>query len=252
MKLTRKSFNRRIFVFGILIFCSISLVSTGFATWVMSKNANTKQDGEIVVGTITDGSIAFEENSVKISDTFRFNPKFKDTTGYIQYRLPEGVVDENSNEARLTAENLSVTISGTITPSQYFDSLTIKMDELSEGIIEAANNNYIVLPDCYNSAVVLKKGDTGIAETSGKINFSYVISFAWGSAFGNMNPSEYLDQVEDDGVTPKFEYEYCRSELIKFRRTLFSLDSSVTDDEVMTYNSSQLKYKISLTAAAIV
>ena len=84
MKLTRKSFNRRIFAFGILIFASISLVSTGFATWVMSKNANTKEEGEIVVGTITDGSISFVDESITISDTFRFNPKLNDTTGYIQ------------------------------------------------------------------------------------------------------------------------------------------------------------------------
>lgn len=251
MKLTRKSFNRRVFIFGVLIFASISLISTGFATWVMSKNANTNQEGEIVVGTITDGSISFE-SPVSISDTFRFNPKLNDSTGYIQYRLPSGVSDVNSPEAKLTAENLSVTISGTITPSQYFDSLSIRMNEISEGLVNAAASNYIVLPDCYNAPVVLTKGDTGIVEQGGKINFSYVISFAWGSAFDGMNPSEYLDQLEDDGVTPKFEYEHCKSELIKFRRTLFSLDSTVSDDEVMKYNSSQLKYKISLTAAAIV
>ena len=252
MKLTRKSFNRRIFAFGILIFSSISLVSTGFATWVMSKNANTKEEGEIVVGTITDGSISFVEESVTISDTFRFNPKLNDTSGFIQYRPPVGVQDVNSPEAKMTAENLSVTISGSITPSQYFDSLTIKMDEISEGLIEAEKQNYIVLPDCYKAPVVLKKGDTGITEQEGKINFTYVISFAWGDAFGNQNPSEYLDQLDADGVTPKYEYEYCRAELIKFRRTLFNLDSSVSDDEVMKYNSSQLKYKVLLTAAAIV
>ena len=252
MKLTRKSFNRRIFAFGILIFASISLVSTGFATWVMSKNANTKEEGEIVVGTITDGSISFVDESITISDTFRFNPKLNDTTGYIQYRPPVGVQDVNSQEAKLTAENLSVTISGAITPSQYFDSLTIKMQEISEGLVEAAKSNYIVLPECFTAPVVLKKGDTGITEQEGKINFTYIISFAWGSTFDGMNPSEYLDQLDDDGVTPKFEYEHCKSELIKFRRTLFSLDSTVSDSEVMKYNSSQLKYKISLTAAAIV
>ena len=53
MKLTRKSYNRRIFTFGTLVFLSAALMSTGFATWIMSKDASQNQTGNVTMGTIT-------------------------------------------------------------------------------------------------------------------------------------------------------------------------------------------------------
>ena len=75
MKLTRKSYNRRIFTFGALVFLSIALMSTGFATWVMSQNATQNMEGGVNVGTITDGALEFtkeknEDELVKSSSKY--------------------------------------------------------------------------------------------------------------------------------------------------------------------------------------
>lgn len=42
-KLTRNSYKRKIILFGVIVFMSIALISTGFAAWVMSqeKKAST-------------------------------------------------------------------------------------------------------------------------------------------------------------------------------------------------------------------
>ena len=52
MKLTKKSYNRRIYAFGIMVFIAVALVSTGFASWVMSNNAVNAPEGTISVGQI--------------------------------------------------------------------------------------------------------------------------------------------------------------------------------------------------------
>jgi hypothetical protein len=67
MKLTRKSYNRRVFSFGALVFLAIALMSTGFATWVMSTNAEAGGSGNVNVGTITDGALSFIETDGKKS-----------------------------------------------------------------------------------------------------------------------------------------------------------------------------------------
>lgn len=38
-KLTKNSYKRKVILFGVLLFMSIALISTGFAAWIMSTNA---------------------------------------------------------------------------------------------------------------------------------------------------------------------------------------------------------------------
>ena len=49
VKLTRNSYKRKIILFGVLIFASIALISTGFAAWIMSANASKDKDGNITL-----------------------------------------------------------------------------------------------------------------------------------------------------------------------------------------------------------
>ena len=105
MKLTRKSYNRRMFALGALLFLSVGLVSTGFAAFVMSKGASTNIDGNIQVGTITDGAVKIE--NVKFAnnnDTILFEAAEGDNEGEVKWNEKEPTV----------FENLSVTITGDI------------------------------------------------------------------------------------------------------------------------------------------
>ena len=64
IKLTRKSYKRNIIVFGVMLFMGIALVSTGFATWVLSQNTQIEVNGQNVnVGVVSD-------NALKISISY--------------------------------------------------------------------------------------------------------------------------------------------------------------------------------------
>ena len=57
MRSTRRGFGRRALSFGLAIFCAITLMSVGFAAWVLSNNANLDSEGGIKTETITDKSV---------------------------------------------------------------------------------------------------------------------------------------------------------------------------------------------------
>lgn len=245
MKLTRKSYNRRVFTFGIVMFLAIALISTGFAAFIMSNDATANEDGSINVGTITDGSIAFGEITFEGAndDAFHFEPDGEDNDGHVVYK------DGNS-------ENLTVTIKGSVSPAQYLktDGITIKMTSIPESVVAAATAGYIVLPECYTAEQKVAydiEGDVA--------NFTYDISFKWGEKFNGTNPSVFLDlanarDLVNDG-TGAYTYLEKKEILVAFRRTIFGLDSSKSDSEVMSYEpvpGSELKYEFELSAEAAI
>ena len=257
MKLTKRSFNRRIYVFGILMFTGIASVSTGFAAWVMSKNVAQNQEGAISVGTITDGSIEIKNLAFKDNNkNFLFEPAKNDIAGDIKW---DGTV----------SESLSVTITGTVTPKQYLQELTIKMNTLPTGIQAAINKKYLTAPTCYSNDTQIEVTASGEKDAT----FSYTISFGWGDEFEKQNPSVNLDnRVKKDNqgnpildsnqqTIPYYTYAEKLAKLVDFKRTIYELplhdeakpDTKNTDEEVMAYTpnaANTLKYSVVITAKA--
>lgn len=248
MKLTRKSYNRRVFTFGAIMFLAIALISTGFATWIMSNDATHNEDGTIEVGTITDGSIKFSDvRFTSTHDSFYFEPDENDQDGDVQFN--------SGKDGSSKSENLTVTIAGTVTPLSYLDRITIKMDELPAGIQAAVAKGYIELPECHNNEVVLPETALTKDTSADTVTFEYDISFRWGDFFENINPSVYLDTrtkiFEGESEARYYTFEEKRATLIDFRRTMFQLDAGMSDEEVMVYNPVEaISYKITLTAYA--
>lgn len=245
MKLTRKSYNRRVFTFGIVMFLAIALISTGFAAFIMSNNATANEDGTINVGTITDGSIAFGEITFTGAngDAFHFEPDAADDEGHVVYK------DGNS-------ENLTVKIKSSVSPAQYLktDGITIKMTYIPESVVAAADAGYIVLPECYAAAQ-----NVTYTTTDNVANFTYDISFKWGEKFDGKNPSVFLDLANAKELvgagTGAYTYEEKKDILVDFRRTIFGLDASMSESDVMSYEpapGSELKYEFQLSAEAAI
>jgi len=100
-----------------------------------------------------------KEVEVEINEfTFNFDPLASDTTGRVR-----------SKEGDPT-ESMVMIVKGFISPKEFLSNVTIKL-EVSQGIIDAANQGYITLPECAtlvgnNVFVTLKEGDTALlAET---------------------------------------------------------------------------------------
>lgn len=175
-KLTRNSYKRKIILFGVIVFMSIALISTGFAAWVMSQEKKQSTSGNVTVGAVTEGNIEVTLDPLTVKD-FKFEPKESDTTGRVR--------NDKTN-----FESLTVTVTGTIKNTQFLKEATIKMN-VKDAVKQAETDGYIILPECANSEVVLTLTESGTNEKK----FSYDITFKWGSKFGGENPGEYYDSA---------------------------------------------------------
>lgn len=183
VKMTRKSYRRRKIILGVSLFSSVALVSTGFAAWVLASQAEAEKTGNITVGTVSDSSIKISNVQFKDNDSFIFEPKESDKTGRVRN---DGV----------NFENLSVTVTGEISPKTYVTGATIQLT-VPEGITTAASEakNYIVLPSCVETPEDLDITSNVVEDT---IHFEYTITFEWGSAFEETNPGLYYDTDYSD------------------------------------------------------
>jgi len=183
-KLTRNSYKRKIILFGVIVFMSIALISTGFAAWVMSQEKKQSKSGNVSVGAVTEGNIEVILDELTVKD-FKFEPKENDKTGRVR--------NDGTN-----FESLTVTVTGTIKNTQFLKEATIKMNVQNQ-VNQAVTDGYIVLPECAGKEVVLTLTDGG-SKTEKK--FTYDITIEWGSKFGNVNPGEYYDS---DAFSPTEE-----------------------------------------------
>lgn len=207
-KITRNSYKRKIIMFGIMLFVSIALISTGFAAWVLSTQAKKDGNGNVTVGSVTDAS--FEITFDKITDQYGTVITNADE---LKFSF-EPVKDDNSGRVRWdgeNCENLVLTFEGTVTNYQYLGTFNVKMT-ISADIQELVNEGYITLPSCVttdgkyiystvdSTSVELGDGGSFTAQENGTAKFTYKIAFGWGTKFGGVNPSLYYDA---DGVSVK-------------------------------------------------
>lgn len=183
-KLTRNSYKRKIILFGVIVFMSIALISTGFAAWVMSQEKKQSKSGNVSVGAVTEGNIEVILDELTVKD-FKFEPKENDKTGRVR--------NDGTN-----FESLTVTVTGTIKNTQFLKEATIKMNVQNQ-VNQAVTDGYIVLPECAGKEVVLTLTDGG-SKTEKK--FTYDITIEWGTKFGGKNPGEYYDS---DAFNPSEE-----------------------------------------------
>ena len=229
-KITRKSYRRKRVVLGAVLLGGVALVSTGFAAWVLSANATETLPSNVKVGVISDTDMTIELDGAIMHQTISFNAPSDDTTGRIRYGSDE-----------IGAENLTITVSGTITNATYLDHLSIKMNTITS-ITNAISANYIALVNedgWYGNEITISTTGEGSTKT-----FSYKLGFKWGGAFGNVNPSIYYDE---DELGKEVSDAEMKSQLAAFKRTICGLEPSVSDDEAL---ASTINYDFNVTLTA--
>lgn len=254
-KLTRNSYKRKVILFGVLIFISIALISTGFAAWVMSTNSKTESNpGNISVGTVTDAKLTFGEIAISGKD-IKFEPKEGDISGRVR-------VDDAGN-----VEQLNAAITGKVSPEQYLGELkaylvvpesvynvlttknyiTLEKEDgtamttaelqnfLVKGTVSKDGENFKITEGAIDETkgiVLYSKSGSSVNNGSGnftsivsgtEVSFSVKIKFNWGTEFGGMNPSEYYDENET-GLAKSDEE--VKKILEDFRAFLFGYDTN--------------------------
>ena len=261
-RLTRNAYRRRVIAFAAVIFASIALISTGFATWMMSSNAKSENNGNVNVGIIENANLEFtkielykneeyydattfeykvRETLVTTLDTdlagftFTFEPKLSDVSGRVHY-----------GESEFGPESMTMKIKGVIGPVDILKNVTITFD-VPAGVLEAVNHGYIVLPNVVNTPAVLTLGN-GLEFVDGSttdLQFEYEIAFEWGTAFNGMNPGLYFDQ-DATGVT--VSADQIQKDLLYLRAYVYGysgeLDTIYANYENGTINETQFTAQI--------
>lgn len=242
-KLTKKSYKRRRVVMGLALFMSIALISTGFAAWVISSQSKDNSTGNVGVGVIDDKNIKVEITNKSDLGGFYFEPKKEDRSGRITSK------DEDN------FENLSITIEGKVNNPSYVGSLKVELVEVASetdgkitpkakedsGLYKANEANYIVTPSCFYNPTDITLSST--TETS--INFSYTITFEWGSLFGSMNPGEYFDE---DEVGKTIDDATMMERLVGLRSTIYGTTGDTSEPLYQNKDVEAPKYAVIVTA----
>lgn len=185
-KLTRNSYKRKIILFAVFIFVSVALISTGFAAWVLSSNAEHEEGVGVSVGTITEANLKITVN--ENNDKFLFEPKADDTSGRVHYDRTNGT----------NSENLSITITGKVEPMSVLGALTYRI-KFNKSVVKAFELEYVKLkgiadPTTSEGSEFATTGEIKITPNQETGEFSITIEFEWGNAFKGKNPGYYYDE----------------------------------------------------------
>ena len=218
-RLTRNSYKRKIILFGVFVFVSIALISTGFAAWVMSSDDEEQNAGNVEVGVVSDSSVNVTiTNADDIANfEFRFEPNTASADDLIHAGEENGVVK---------TEKLELVIKGNVTGS--LNDVNIIMI-IPSGVQEAINEEYINAPvftfyktedDCNNGVNgTLINTPSSVPEyentytfkdlvESNNGNFVITATFSWGTKFNGENP---CDTYNDDYETANNAYKAAKT-----------------------------------------
>ncbi len=212
MSKNNKSVSRKKWIAGGIIgFASVTLIATGFATWIIGNQIRTDEDDvTVAVDTARNDSVTLAVNLTE-KELFLGG---KDTSG-ADSSITSSVVTLG-DDASSRKEDLTVTATITVTAgADYVNSLldsgvtvTFAFDKTSTGKVTTSDDTlnirdeesftYLEAP----AAVTIAKDDfevqsdgTYLATLSGQ-----TLTFTWGSYFDALNPMTYYNGLFQKGT----------------------------------------------------
>ncbi len=203
-KFTRRSYNRKLIVFALSMFMAVSLISVGFAAWVMSAVTNARADDvPVKVAVLSDASMEVTlddwDGTTWSGDVICFDAEAGDNAGRMQA----------SNDS---APVMSMVISGKVSHAEMLQDLTMKIT-LPSGLADVleSENDYVnfkgdwtedqVVYDDATNTITVKMSMLNVSEAAAGDDgiqyktFSFTLEFVWGTYFGEENPSVFYDDA---------------------------------------------------------
>ena len=166
---------------------AVSLLSVGFASWVLSATDTTTQEGSIQVETV-DTSAVFLIDSVTLNPSpanFKFGtPSETQISGYSGLVAEPWLTFDDAGTENLTVV-ISLDVQNVADQTAATAHVELTAFTASAGYADAVTHNYVAaLPAANTIAPVYNT-------TTNKVDFT--ITLSWGSAFGGKNPYEYFN-----------------------------------------------------------
>ncbi len=244
------------------MFMSLALVATGFAAWVLSKDAQKEESGAVEIGAVTEASVEISEitflkdNDAQVNpDRFVFEPLSTDTTGRVRY------------DGESAPENLDVKFTWSISNYQIVGDLFVDF-LVPEAVYTAITEEWLALPEGFalQTATETKKNDdqedvtykvlrytiqnqAGAITASGATNdgilsytvtkdgdtvsavaFTMNIPFSWGAEFDGLNPGIYYDTPYPDAPSKGtgVDFNVVKATLNQFKAKLHGIEYNET------------------------
>ena len=201
----------------------VALAGTGYAGWVISKNADGEKEGSIQVYDVTDKTVTLDNIALtnkkdkiiwgKATENAKteVNGKtiwFNDTSDNmdVEFFTPDVTFDvKNNSTSDTTKPNITATI-------EVLDNTTTMPDGKSGAYRYCLENNYITGPTAATSTGITINNETVLTPKTGKDNeFTGQFSvqsklFGWGSHFAdgekNVNPYIFYNKhAHEDKIT---------------------------------------------------
>lgn len=182
----------------------VAMVSVGFASWVISNQAETKADGNITVDVVTDNSVTLSASATN-QNLYFGKPadmtSVPDSVSLKEYKW----LSNNSEKSESLTVTISLKVSANIGDITYALATGSKTDDTftadTNNKIETAVNDKLISYavsvssdqfEVVGDKIKVKNGVT----LSGESTFNLIITFSWGDHFGNMNPYFYYNSHE--------------------------------------------------------
>lgn len=260
-RLTRSSYKRKVILFGLILFVSIALISTGLAAWLMSNGTSKEPSGNVGVGVVLDANLditkldiykleeyldpktgTWATKETKVGDlenlntfSFSFNSKLSDNVGRVHY-----AGDENG------PESIVMIIKGIVMPKDVLNDVTISL-VLPESVQKAVDAGYIELPECAKKPIVLTEANGKLKPVEGSnvsMSFEYTIEFKWGASFGGMNPGLYYDSLNDSA----YDIDQAKEDLQKLRAYMYGYEYDPSESNEALLEKEPQQYSLIVTA----
>ena len=253
MRSTRRGFGRRALSFGLAIFCALTLMSVGFAAWVLSNNASLDSTGGIKTETITDKSVNIvitnADKNKQLFDSVDENGLGTGPQNLVFGHLPvdhpdaiKGYIQTDGEEGSALNEDLFFTVKGTADNIDKIGELHFQV-RVPDSLLTAAGLSrvgdtwsydpakaFIRLPsfarDSEGNQIPYITGALTAPDGEGKVKYEYgwdgtsmTEDFLW------INPSELLSRnegtfVDERGNEYTIKYVSGRTDKLEFELTI--------------------------------
>ena len=240
-------------MFGVSIFMSLALVATGFAAWVLSKDAQQEASGAVEIGAVTEASIEISDITfIGTPDAtkaqFIFEPLESDKTGRVRYGEDDDTIGPEKLGVQFQWSISNYQIVGDLfvdfkVPATVYTAIEEGWLELPEafalqaGTEDIDGKTYKVLRYTIQTAAgsitadgspndgILSYTVTKDANVVTDVTFTMNVAFAWGDEFDGLNPGIYYDTPSE---TPTYganiDFDTMKATLNTFKATLHGID----------------------------
>jgi len=207
VRLTRRSYRRKLIMFGVSIFMSLALVATGFAAWVLSNDASKEAEGLVEIAAVHEESVEIsdikflkdngDESTSDLDRSFVFEPREGDTNGRVRY----GKSSEDDTDTK--PEDLDVKFKWSIDNYQIVGEVFVDF-KIPVNVYDAIDAGWIDI-DLQNADTEDNTGFKVIGdETKDGKDYKvlrYVVQTAQGTITANGGDGVVSYTVEKDGDT---------------------------------------------------